>query len=302
MTTALRILVAGNNGQVATALQARNDTARTALTRLGRSAMDISLKDSVDAAFAQTRPDIVINAAAYTGVDQAETEAEAAYGVNADGAKFLAEASAARNIPILHLSTDYVFDGSKPTAYAESDPVAPLGVYGASKHAGENAVSNANPNHIILRTAWVYSPYGKNFVKTMMRLADTRDELTVVSDQVGNPTSALDIADALLEIAHKISSDPKSLVPGIYHMAGQGETNWAGFASHVLTESHRLGGPSAKVTPIPSSEYKTPAKRPSNSRLDCTKLETTYDVRLPLWETSSRKCVEYLIETKGWKS
>lgn len=294
-----RILVAGNTGQVARALQDRNDPETFALTAYGRPQMDIASLASVQSAFDKVRPNLVINAAAYTGVDQAEDEAALAHAVNAEGATNLAKASAASDIPILHLSTDYVFDGTKTDPYVESDPVAPLGVYGASKLAGEQGVAAANSKHLILRTSWVYSPYGKNFVKTMLRLAETRDELRVVSDQIGNPTSAHDIADALLDLASQLCAAPDKMKPGIYHMSGQTSANWAELAAEALTLSAEHGRPTACVIPITSAEYPTRVKRPANSRLNCQKLAQDYAIELPDWKTSLRTCLDYLINSEG---
>jgi len=300
MTDIFRILVAGHNGQVARALAAQAKPGNVELTTLGRADMDIRSKASVQATFEKIKPHMTINAAAFTAVDQAETEAETAHAANAHGARLLAEASAERDTPILHLSTDYVFDGTKSAPYVETDPVAPLGVYGASKLAGETAVTDANPKHFIFRTAWVFSTFGKNFVKTMIRLAETNEEIRVVADQFGNPTSALDIAHSLLDIAHQVKSNPDHFPSGIYHMTGQGETDWSALATLVQNESKRLGGPSARIVPITSAEYPTPVTRPANSRLDCTKLHSTFGVRLPDWQNSVRNCVEHLIKTKGW--
>lgn len=294
-----RILVAGNTGQVARALQDRNDPESFTLTAYGRPQMDITSLASVQSAFDEVRPDIIINAAAYTGVDQAEDEAALAHAVNAEGATNLAKASAASDIPILHLSTDYVFDGTKTEPYVELDPVAPLGVYGASKLAGEQGVAAANSKHLILRTSWVYSPYGKNFVKTMLRLAETHDELRVVSDQIGNPTSARDIADALLDLASQLCAAPDKMKPGIYHMSGRTSANWAELAAEALTLSAEHGRPAARVIPITSAEYPTRVKRPANSRLNCQKLAQDYTIELPDWKTSLRTCLDYLINSEG---
>ena len=181
----------------------------------------------------------------------------------------------------------------------ELDPVAPLGVYGASKLAGEQGVAAANSKHLILRTSWVYSPYGKNFVKTMLRLAETHDELRVVSDQIGNPTSARDIADALLDLASQLCAAPDKMKPGIYHMSGRTSANWAELAAEALTLSAEHGRPAARVIPITSAEYPTRVKRPANSRLNCQKLAQDYTIELPDWKTSLRTCLDYLINSEG---
>lgn len=272
------------------------------IVALGRPDLDLLDPASIDRAMNRVSPDVVINAAAYTAVDQAEADVANAFAVNTDGAAILAKVAAERGAPILHLSTDYVFDGSKSGPYVETDPVAPLGVYGASKLAGEQVVAAGNPNHFILRTAWVYSPVGKNFVKTMLRLAETRDELGVVADQIGNPTSAADIAAGLVAMARRITSDPAGAAPGIYHMTAAGEASWADFAEAIFAASAALGGPSAGVNRIGSSEFPTPVKRPANSRLDCSRLSATFNVTLPAWQGSTQACVNELIRTKGWNS
>lgn len=302
MTQVQTILVAGRAGQVARALAAAALPKGVEIVALGRPDLDLLDPASIIRAMDSLSPDVVINAAAYTAVDQAETDKAAAFALNADGAAFLAKAAAERGAPILHLSTDYVFDGSKSGPYVEADPVAPLGVYGASKLAGEQVVAACNPNHFILRTAWVYSPVGKNFVKTMLRLAETRDELGVVADQIGNPTSAADIAAGLVAMAQQITSDPSGAVPGIYHMTAAGEARWADFAEAIFAASAALGGPSARVNRIGSSEFPTPVKRPANSRLDCSSLSAAFGVTLPAWQRSTQICVKELIETRGWNS
>lgn len=296
----MRILVAGRAGQVARSLAQTCENHNFSLSTLGRPALNILDDSSVKIAFQEIKPDLIINAAAYTAVDAAETDARAAHELNSRAAANLSAMAAKYDAPILHLSTDYVFDGTKTEPYHEADPVCPLGVYGESKRDGEIGVAKANPKHLILRTAWVYSPYGKNFVKTMLRVSETRDELSVVADQLGNPTSAQDIADALIAIAEVFRRDKTALVSGTYHLAGSGNASWADLAEHILNASAKLGGPNAKIKRITSKEYPTPVTRPANSRLDCTKLFETYGIRLPHWRESSRKCVEQLIKTRNW--
>lgn len=295
----LKVLVAGRTGQVALALK-HSAPAGFEVTCLGRPHLDLTQRASIEAAVAALRPSVVINAAAYTAVDQAESDEAGAFAVNAEGAGHLAAAAARVGAPILHLSTDYVFDGTKDGPYSESDPVAPLGAYGRSKRAGEERVAEANPHHLIFRTAWVYSPVGKNFVKTMLRAASQREELTVVHDQIGNPTSAADIAASLWSVAGQVAADAAALKPGIYHMTGSGEASWAEFAEEILAVSAALGGPVARVRRIPSAEYPTPTRRPANSRLDNKKLSQTFGVILPQWPLSTRRCVETLIASGGW--
>lgn len=297
-----RVLVAGATGQVARALVHSAPSSGLHATALGRPELDLADPASIAAACHRIRPDLVINAAAHTAVDQAETDEVAAFALNADGAGVLAAEAARFGAPILHLSTDYVFNGEKTSPYSESDPVAPLGVYGRSKLAGEQAVAAANPRHLIFRTAWVYSPTGKNFVKTMLRVAESRDEITVVHDQIGNPTSAADIAGALWQVAAQVLGNSDAFISGVYHMTASGEATWAEFAEEIFRISAALGGPAARVKRITTAEYPTPAKRPANSRLDCSKLSRDFGVILPQWRTSTRACVEQLVRTRGWVS
>jgi dTDP-4-dehydrorhamnose reductase len=238
----------------------------------------------------------VVSAAAYTAVDRAEDEPDLAHAINAAGAGSVAAAAAEVGAPVIHLSTDYVFSGTADGAYRESDETGPRSVYGRTKLAGEVAVATANPRHVILRTAWVYSPFGKNFVKTMLALARDRDEIRVVADQWGNPTSALDIADGVLHIARRLRDDGAART-GIYHLAGTGETNWSGVAEQTFAISRALGGPSARVVAIRTEDYPTKAARPANSRLNTDKLAGDYGWRSPAWEQSCRTVVERLLES-----
>lgn len=217
--------------------------------------------------------------------------------MNRDGARLLAQAAARRGIPIIHLSTDYVYDGCKLEPYVEDDPTGPASVYGRSKLEGEAAVREANPQHVILRTAWVYSPTGKNFVKTMLRLAAERDRVNVVDDQRGSPTFAQHLAVAILDVARQLGPDQRTDAPwGIYHAVGGGTTTWWGLAGEVFRRSAALGGPEAIVDPIASADYPTPAHRPANSQLDCGKLERTFGVKLPAWQDGVAACVERLVK------
>ncbi|WP_434721746.1 dTDP-4-dehydrorhamnose reductase [Mesorhizobium sp. RIZ17] len=293
----MRLAVTGREGQVAASLV---ETARGSngleVVAVGRPELDLARPDTVFAALEAARPDIVVSAAAYTAVDQAEDEKELAFAVNATGAGKVAEAAARLGVPVIHLSTDYVFDGTKDGAYVETDPTAPLGVYGASKLAGEEAVAAANPRHLILRTAWVYSPFGNNFVKTMLRLAASRDEISVVADQWGNPTSALDIAEAILHAAARLQADRNFAAFGVYHLAGGGETNWSGFARHILDTSRAFGGPHASVRDIATADYPTKARRPQNSRLSSAKFEGVFGWKAPGWRVSVESVVRRLGE------
>lgn len=284
----MRLVVTGREGQVVTSLlEAGQGRAGVEVVAIGRPELDLAKPDTVIDAIAAAKPDIVVSAAAYTAVDQAEDEPDLAFAVNAVGAGKVAEAAARLGIPVIHLSTDYVFDGSASGAYVETDATAPQGVYGASKLAGEQAVAAANPRHLILRTAWVYSPFGKNFVKTMLRLAADRDEIAVVADQWGNPTSALDIADAILHSAAMLHGDQSFAAFGVYHLAGTGEANWSGFARHILDTSRVSGGPWARVRDIATMDYPTKARRPANSRLSSAKFASVFGWNAPDWRLST---------------
>ncbi len=281
----MRIAVTGREGQVVQSLverSARNGS-KNIVVPVGRPDLDLGNVSSVHAALAAARPDAIVSAAAYTAVDKAESDSETAFAVNATGARAVAQAAAALGVPLVHLSTDFVFDGSKPGLYVEADPTAPLGAYGASKLAGEQAVLAVHADSAILRTAWVYGPFGANFLKTMLRLAADRDELGVVADQMGNPTSALDIADTVLGVVERLKDDPAPDLRGVFHMTSNGGTSWAGFAEAIFAASAAHGGPVAAVRHIPSTDYPTPARRPANSRLDCTKLARTYGMDLGHW-------------------
>ncbi|TDK39147.1 dTDP-4-dehydrorhamnose reductase [Rhizobium deserti] len=297
MTAPKRYLVTGLQGQVVQSLIERAaGHVDVELIAAGRPELDLSRPESVQSAVFSAKPDLIISAAAYTAVDQAESDESAAFAANAQGPDALAKAAARLGIPIVHLSTDYVFDGSKATPYTELDPVAPLGVYGRSKLEGEYAVASATDNHVILRTAWVYGPFGKNFLKTMLKAAESRAQFNVVDDQNGNPTSSIDIADALLAISRNIISLPDSALRGVFHMTAKGEATWADFAREIFKTSLANGGPSAHVTSIPSSAYPTPARRPANSRLDCGKLERAHSISLPDWHLSTASTVARLVD------
>lgn len=291
----MRILVTGTEGQVARALAERAKWHGVDVVLLGRPALDLTDPGSVRRVIGETAGDVVVNAAAYTAVDQAEKEPDLARAVNEVGAGAVAEAARARAMPIIQISTDYVFDGSGDRPFRETDPVAPLGVYGRTKLAGEEAVASAHPDHAILRTAWVYSPFGKNFVKTMLRVAKDRDEVSVVADQHGSPTSALDIADGVLAVAKGLVARPQDVsLRGVFHMCGTGYTTWADLAAEIFAVSERLGGPCARVRRIATADYPTPAKRPANSRLDCSKLREAHGVSLPEWQRSVAECIDRL--------
>lgn len=280
----MRVAVTGTRGQVALALTERAATLPgVEVVALGRPDLDLARPETIWPVLASSRPDIIVSAAAYTAVDRAEDETEMAHRINGTGAGAVAEAAVRIGVPIIHLSTDYVFDGKRQGAYQETDAPAPLNVYGLSKLAGEMAVAAAAPAHIILRTGWVYSPFGTNFVKTMLRLARGRTEIAVVSDQRGNPSSALDIADAILRVASTVGEGAPF---GTYHLAGTGTASWADFARHVFAASRALGGAWAEVGDIAAAEYAAPAPRPLNTQLSCTKFGSTFGWAMPYWRQS----------------
>ena len=292
----MRLLIAGWQGQVARALvELAPSAADVEAFAVGRPGLDLCNAATIKRAMTDFQPDVIINSAAYTAVDKAEREQDAAFALNRTGAGLLAEEAAKRGAAIIHISTDYVFDGRKSAPYVETDAVAPQNVYGHSKLQGEQVVRQMNPEHVIARTAWVYSATGANFVKTMLRLAGERDSLRVVDDQIGSPTYAPHLAKALLEIARKVRHAPHDGQWGTYHLAGLGDVSWCGFAREVFRVSAELGGPSASVTPISTADYPTPAARPKNSRLDCSKAEQMFGVALPDWREGVRECVTRLL-------
>ena len=291
----MRILVTGKEGQVDTSLQTLGEKLGLEIIRIGLPEIDLSRPETLEASVREARPDVIISSAAYTAVDKAETEAELAQRINGDAPGTLARLAAELDIPILHLSTDYVFSGDKEGAYDETDTPAPVSVYGKTKLSGEEQIRDATDNHVILRTAWVYSPYGNNFVKTMLRLGETRDELNVVADQFGCPTYAPEIARALLAIAQQVAVDRDPTIRGTFHLTGQGETNWAEFAEAIFAGAEARGRKPVRVNPIPASDYPTPAKRPANSRLSGGKLDKTFGLRLDNWQISLDSCLTQLI-------
>lgn len=288
------ILITGGAGQVGLELARAEWPANVRLHLPTRDQLDLSDPDAVRSAVAATPFNAVINSGAYTAVDKAETEVAAAFAANALGPAILAEITRAAGIPLIQVSTDYVFDGSGERDYAETDPVGPLGVYGASKLAGEVAVTTGNPRSVVIRTAWVLSPHRANFLKTMLRLAADRPALRVVDDQHGCPTSARDIADALKTIALRMIDDANAPT-GIYHFVNAGSTTWAGLAAEIMALSAARGGPSATVQGITTADYPTPARRPSNSRLDTSKITRDYGIAPRPWQDAVTEIVAELI-------
>ena len=283
----MKILLSGHTGQVAQALQ--HALADHQLLSLGRQAFDLEQPASLRETVLRERPQLLINAAAYTAVDLAEQEPERAFAVNAEAPGAMAKACAELGIPLIHYSTDYVFDGSKNGAYHEDDASNPLGVYGASKLAGEQAVAASGCEHLILRTSWVYSRHGRNFLLTMQRLLQEREELKVVDDQIGAPTWAGSIAAASAELIQAWQQGNRHW--GTYHLTNQGQTSWFGFAQAIAEHLRAAGKPCARLLPIPSSDYPTPARRPLNSCLDGTRLAHDWNLRLADWRQALQQCL-----------
>ena len=289
MSAPLRILISGQHGQVSQALQTSLQDLGELIV-LGRDRLDLSQPESIRDVVREIKPDLIINAAAHTAVDQAESEPELAFAINATSPGVLAEEAAALGIPFIHYSTDYVFDGSKEGQWNEDDTPNPLGVYGSSKLAGEQAIEKAGGQYLILRTSWVYSLTGRNFLLTMQRLLQEREKLTIVGDQIGAPTWAGTIAQSTRELVERWR-DGKPGAWGVYHLTAGGETSWFGFAQAIGQELIKAGKPCATLEPIPSSAYPTPAKRPLNSRLDCSRLQREWGVSQPGWHDAMLECL-----------
>lgn len=289
----MRVAVTGSQGQVVQSLIERARERGIELVTLSRPAFDLARPSTIFARVRTVAPDVIVNAAAYTAVDKAETDEPLATCVNGGGAGAVAQAAARIGIPVLQLSTDYVFDGRVDRPYREVDATAPLGAYGRSKLAGERLVSAANPRHVILRTSWVYSPFSANFLRTMLQLGETRDTIPVIDDQIGCPTSAHDIADAILDICAALQARPRrDDLFGVFHFAGAGAASWADFAEAIFTEAARFGRGAVAVERITSAQYKAAARRPANSRLDTRKLTNTYGVVPRPWRSPLPSIVE----------
>jgi dTDP-4-dehydrorhamnose reductase len=287
------ILVIGRSGQVAQSLSDLADELGLACVFAGRESCNLADTSSIIGIIKQLKPRAIINAAAYTAVDAAETDLESARAINEIGPAVAAKAAADLGIAFVHISTDYVFDGTKESPYFESDPTNPINAYGRTKRDGEIAILSNNADALILRTSWVYSPVGKNFLRTMLTLASTRDALSIVDDQVGAPTAARDIAKACLSLVEAKRAGHTG--QGVFHMTGSGQTSWRGFAEEAFHQTAAWrGGKVPIVTPILTSQYPTPAKRPLNSRLNCDALEAQFGIRLPHWETSLKTTLSAL--------
>ena len=279
----MRILVTGRHGQLAHSLAERGGDD---ILLMGRPEIDLAIPGSARTAILAARLDLVVNAAAFTAVDLAETEEAQARRINADGAGEVAEAARELGVPMIHISTDYVFDGQASEPYAETAATNPINAYGRTKLAGEDAVRAASPDHLILRTSWLVSPFGRNFVRTMVDLAPQRDTLSVVADQYGNPTSAFDLADAILVVARRWAVGDRTGLGQTCHLAGTGIASWFDLAVAVQDELARLGLKSATVTPIPTADWPTPAARPAYSALDSTNFTRDFGLIMPDWRIS----------------
>jgi len=291
----MKLLVLGAGGQVGHELSRLAWPAGYRVSAFGRAEIDITRQEAVAAAVDRERPDIVINAAAYTAVDRAESEHDAAWAGNCAGPRCVAVTCRSAGIPLIHISTDYVFVGSKKGTYREDDPVNPIGVYGHCKEAGDRAVREALVEHVILRTAWVYSAHGHNFLKTLLRVAAERPLLRVVADQIGSPTSAVDIAAAIAVIVQRLTAGDRAW--GTYHFAGGGAVSWHGFAEAIFELAAPWRGAPPKVEAITTAEYPTPARRPANSVLDCSRIREAFGVVPRPWREALAEVIGELYES-----
>ncbi|WP_460951564.1 dTDP-4-dehydrorhamnose reductase [Pseudomonas marginalis] len=285
----MKVLITGQHGQVSRELQLQLQGLGELIV-LGRDQLDLANADQIRQQIRVHRPDLIINAAAHTAVDQAESEPDAAFAINAIAPGVLAEEAKALGIPLIHYSTDYVFDGSKPAPYTEADTPNPLGVYGQSKLAGEEAIAAVGGEYLVLRTSWVYSSHGKNFLLTMQRLLQEKPQMRIVADQIGAPTWAGSIARSTRALIERWQAG-KPGEWGVYHLTDQGETSWFGFAEAIGAHLRTQGKACAELEAIPSSAYPTPAKRPLNSRLDCSRLQQQWHVSQPSWQDALRECL-----------
>ena len=291
----MHVLVLGGSGQLGTELRALALPPGVALTAPPRSAIDLSDIASIGRLIAAEPWSAVINAAGYTNVDRAEREEALAFAVNAEGAGRLAAATGDRGIPLIHVSTDYVFDGRKGAPYVEIDAAAPLNAYGRSKLAGERKVSAANTRHVVLRTAWLFSAQGSNFVRTILRLAQERPRLAVVADQIGCPTAARDLAEACLAVALRCAAEPDRAPYGTYHFAGAGAVTWYEFATAIIEQARGRLRRLPEVAPTTTTQYGSPTARPADSRLDCTAIGKAFGLTPPSWRPALAATLERLV-------
>jgi dTDP-4-dehydrorhamnose reductase len=291
----MRLLVLGGSGQLGTQLRTLALPPGVKLVAPDRSAVDVGDAAAIARLVAAESWSAVINAASYTNVDRAEREEDLAFAINAEAAANVASATGKRGIPVIYVSTDYVFDGSKGAPYVETDAAAPLNAYGRSKLAGEHRVAAANPRHVILRTAWLYGPHGKNFVRTILRLAQEQERLTVVDDQLGCPTSARDLAQACLDIAQLCTAEPDRAPYGLYHFAGAGAATWFEFACAIIEAAAGQLRRVPQMVPIATSQRPSPAPRPADSRLDCTAIRTAFGLAPRPWRHALAETVDRLL-------
>jgi len=288
----MKVLITGANGQLGRELVRLGQRFEFEVHSFSRQQLDITNKNQIEQIFSRISPSLVINAAAYTQVDRAENESDLAYAVNKDGPAYLARYCDDNHLTLIHISTDYVFDGTKGRPYQESDPIAPLGVYGQSKAQGETAIRSILPNHIIVRTSWLYAVYGNNFVKTILKLATEKTTLRVVADQFGSPTSAADLANAVLTIARKISASEKNYW-GTYHYCCKGITTWHALAEKIIELAMPYAALRARhVEAITTAEWPTPAKRPPYSVLDCSRLKSRFGIEPEAWQQSLKHTID----------
>ncbi len=292
------VLVIGGSGQLARSLSDWAIHENVAMMLAGRPHLDIENVSDIERTVAAVRPKVIINTAAYTAVDGAEDEPERAFSINSDAAGRLAAVSRVRRIPLVHISTDYVFDGRNPTPYVETDTPAPLNAYGRSKLAGELAVLEADPDAIVIRTSWVYGPYGNNFLRTMLRLAEARPVVCVVNDQFGAPTSSRDLAAGIMRLVAQLDPKARTQGGGIYHLVNGGETTWHGFAAEIFRQLSRRGEKVPDLRPIKTKDYPTRARRPQSSRLDTSKIEHHFGVRLRPWREALESCLQEVVATR----
>lgn len=294
----MKVLVLGTPGQLGHELMRSVWPEGLTVAGVGFPDFDMGKEADVLRVVAEHAPGLVINATAYTAVDKAESDRDTAFAVNRDGPLYLARECARRGIPLIHVSTDYVFDGTKAGAYREDDPINPLNVYGESKAAGEAAIRDHLPHHVILRTTWLYAAHGANFVKTMLRLGAEREELSIVGDQYGAPTAAADLAAAVIAIAGRIAARKDDMPWGTYHATDAGETTWWGFADKIFQRLERETGRRPRAKAIATADYPTPARRPANSRLDGSKLKAAFGIVLPAWEDSLERVLDELMASR----
>ena len=294
----MKMLITGASGQLGREIIDVTQSKGCRVQAPPEDDLDITDIDKIDHMIARHRPDLVINTAAYTQVDKAETEEALAFEVNKTGCTNLARMCAEHKIPLVHISTDYVFDGEKGSPYLETDPIAPLGVYGRSKAEGESEIRSILKQHIILRTSWLYGIYGNNFVKTMLNLATSKKVVQVVADQFGSPTNAADLARAILTVARHLKKSPDAHW-GTYHYCGLGVITWYAFAEKIMELTREIGGnPTASVEPVTTAEYPTPTKRPAYSALDCDRIYRQFNISPEPWQKSLETTIRRLLNAQ----